>query len=194
MFIWVLLHMRIWDTASTNVDCHTTAGDFSISLDRDLSPLGVDRFLELVSDKFFDDQIIYRVIPGFLMQFGVAAVPRQHAKWDRQRFEDEPRKQSFKHGTVSFAGGGRDSRSCHLFIAFSPNGLQLGNAPHETPIGEVTSGIEVLDKIQSNYKAAGYADLTFLQNRIAAKGNSFVEGEYPKLDRFKWCRLAEGEL
>lgn len=178
---------------TTEVYCQTTAGDFSITLDRDLSPLGVDRFLELVADKFFDDQIIYRVIPGFLMQFGVAATPAIHSKWDSKRFQDEPKQSTFKHGTVSFAGSGVHSRSCHLFIAFEPNGVQLGNAPHETPIGAITGGIEVLDAIQSHYHAAGYGELTFLQDNIATQGNTAAD-EYSKLDRINWCRVYNMEL
>merc|ERR1711924_122269 len=77
----------------------------------------------------------------------------------------------FEHGTVSFAGDGEDSRSCHIFIAFEPNGLQLGHAPHETPIGKVTkAGLPALERMQEDYKAAGYGDLTFLQQDLITQG------------------------
>lgn len=139
---------------------------------------------------FFDDQLLYRVIPGFLVQFGVAAKPEVMKKWDNKRFPDEPKKQQFKHGTVSFAGAGEDSRSCHLFIAFKPHGETLGQAPHESPIGEVVAGLKVLDNIQENYGKAGYQDLSFLQSGISASGNIAAK-DYPKLDRIKTCRKVE---
>ena len=126
-----------------HVACTSTAGDFVIELDEELSPLGVARFIDLVQASFFDDQILYRVIPGFLVQFGVAADPGVMARWNDKRMKDEPKRAKFQHGTVSFAGAGKDSRSCHIFIAFAPNGVSLGNAPHETPLGRVTDGLEV---------------------------------------------------
>eukprot|EP00747_Dinoflagellata_sp_TGD_P168095 gnl/TRDRNA2_/TRDRNA2_193740_c0_seq1.p1 gnl/TRDRNA2_/TRDRNA2_193740_c0~~gnl/TRDRNA2_/TRDRNA2_193740_c0_seq1.p1 ORF type:complete len:203 (+),score=33.69 gnl/TRDRNA2_/TRDRNA2_193740_c0_seq1:81-689(+) len=174
--------------ATHEVDCSTTAGNFSITLDDKLSPKGVERFLELVHAKFFDSQILYRVIPGFLVQFGVAADPQVQKVWQGKKFQDEPKMTKFKHGTVSFAGNGKDSRSCHIFIAFQPNGLSLGNAPHETPIGEVTVGLGVLDKIQQNFRDSKYGDLTKLQGQLVQRGNAAADS-YPKLDRIGQCRL-----
>eukprot|EP00928_Gymnodinium_smaydae_P049101 TRINITY_DN32916_c0_g1_i1.p1 TRINITY_DN32916_c0_g1~~TRINITY_DN32916_c0_g1_i1.p1 ORF type:complete len:345 (+),score=33.48 TRINITY_DN32916_c0_g1_i1:73-1107(+) len=170
-----------------HISCDTTAGSFNITLEDALSPYGVARFVELVDDGFFDDQVFYRVIPGFLTQFGVAADPQMQAKWDPRTFPDEPKKARFKHGTVSFAGSGLNSRSCHVFIAFQPSGIHLGGAAHETPLGQVTAGIEVLDTIQRNYQSAGYADLTHLQGDLRRDGNSAV-ASYPKLDRILRCR------
>merc|ERR1712196_204246 len=94
---------------SHKVACETTQGTFVIAVHKDWSPLGVERFIDLVSDKFFDHQLLYRVIPGFLVQFGVAANPKVQKKWDNLRIVDEPKKVGFKHGTVSFAGAGPDS-------------------------------------------------------------------------------------
>lgn len=177
-------------SVATDIACSTTAGDFTIRLEEEWSPMGVKRFLQLVDISFFDEQLLYRVIPGFLVQFGVAAEPKVMKKWAEKRIRDEPKKQKFKHGTVSFAGGGEDSRSCHIFIAFRPNGERLGNAPHETPIGEVVSGLDALDKIQQNYIQSGYKDLTFLQSLISNEGNIAAKA-FPKLDRIKTCRRVE---
>eukprot|EP00746_Dinoflagellata_sp_MGD_P038419 gnl/MRDRNA2_/MRDRNA2_192423_c0_seq1.p1 gnl/MRDRNA2_/MRDRNA2_192423_c0~~gnl/MRDRNA2_/MRDRNA2_192423_c0_seq1.p1 ORF type:complete len:220 (+),score=18.92 gnl/MRDRNA2_/MRDRNA2_192423_c0_seq1:115-774(+) len=179
-------------SAAVDVACSTTAGDFTIRLEEEWSPLGVRRFMDLVDSNFFDDQILYRVIPGFLMQFGVAADPRVMSKWATKTIRDEPKKHlPFKYGTVSFAGAGVDSRSCHIFIAFKPAGLTLGHAPHETPIGQVwANSLGVLDKIQANYKASGYGDLTNLQGEIGSLGNS-AAANYPRLDRIKTCQRVE---
>lgn len=175
------------DFREHTVACNTTAGSFVITLEDSLSPMGVSRFLDLVDDSFFDDMIFYRVISGFLTQFGVAADPNVQKRWDDRRFPDEPKKATFQHGTVSYAGAGKDSRSCHVFIAFGPNGRSLGNAPHETPLGRVTEGLETLDRIQQNYKRAGYKDLTSLQGKIRTEGNRAAAG-YPLLDRVHHCR------
>jgi len=176
------------------VRCYTTAGAFTISLERSWSPLGVERFLELVDFNFFDGQLIYRVIPDFLFQFGVAAVPQVQSYWDGNRFKDEPKQVPFEHGTVSFAGSGRDSRSCHIFVALGPHGKQLGSAPHEVPIGKITSGLDVLDRIVANAKAANYGDLTNLQQELTSQGNSAAV-QYPKIDALQNCHvLGAGEL
>ena len=120
----------------------TTAGSFNITLDRALSPNGVDRFVELVKDGHFTDMLFYRVLPGFLIQFGVAADPAQHRKWDytlgpngekewiNPPLADEPNRAKFRAGSVSFAGAGENTRSCHLFIARSPSVRKFSAQDH----------------------------------------------------------------
>lgn len=166
--------------------CSTSAGDFVIELVEEWSPLGVQRFLDLVADNFFDDQLLYRVMPGFIVQFGVAADSRMQAKWEKRMLRDERTGcAKFKNGTVSFAGTGqKDSRSCHVFIACEPGGITLGEAFHETPIGQVVVGLEVLEQIQDNYEDAGYPENLNIQEQLVKKGNS-AASEYPKLDRIK---------
>merc|ERR1711924_301057 len=177
----------------TEIACSTTAGDFEIQLIHSWSPRGVARFVELVQAGFFDEQIFYRVIPGFLTQFGVAAKPEVQAVWNDRTFPDEPKKTGFEHGTVSFAGAGENSRSCHVFIAMKPGGLGLGHAPHETPLGRISKGIEFLDSLAHRYEATGYPDLTELQGEIGAHGNIAAK-DYPKLDRIKTCKVKEPTL
>ena len=78
-----------------------------------------------VSSGFFTDMLLYRVIPGFLVQFGVAADPAVQAKWQNQKFADEENKVQFRAGTLSYAGAGADSRACHFFVALEPSGARL---------------------------------------------------------------------
>lgn len=175
------------DPDQTRVHCDSTAGDFVIALDRTLSPLGVDRFLELVADNFFDDMLLYRVIPGFLVQFGVAATPSVQAKWQNARFPDEPNKVPFRHGTVSFAGNGKDSRTCHIFVALQPNGNNLGKAMHETTIGHVED-MSAWERVATNFANAAYGDTGSLQGALVAQGNS-AAARYTKLDRIRTCKV-----
>lgn len=191
----------------------TTAGTFNATLDRALSPNGVDRFVELVKDGFFTDMLFYRILPGFLIQFGVAADPAQHRKWDytlgpngekiwpRPPLADEPNRAQFRAGSISFAGAGENTRSCHLFIAMEPYGSRvLGSGPHETTIGFVDAGLdrrvglgdglEVLDRICRKRTHNGYPDTGFLQDALIKDGNA-AAAEYPELDRIESVEMIE---
>lgn len=174
----------------------TTAGDFTIRLDRALSPSGVTRFLELVDDAFFTGQYVYRVNPGFVVQFGVASDPLKQSRWDPKcgapvaPLPDEPNRQQFRAGSVSFAGSGTDSRSCHFFIALEPGGATLGNAAHETVLGNIEEedgGLLVLDQLVRNREDQGWGDLLDLQSALLREGNAALE-QYPGVDQIIACR------
>lgn len=173
----------------------TTAGDFTIRLDRALSPSGVGRFLELVDDGFFTDQLLYRVDPGFVIQFGAASTPQMQSRWDPNvgapvaPLPDEPNREQFKAGSVSFAGSGFNSRSCHVFIALEPGGTSLGSALHETVLGNVESedgGMLAVESIVRNREEAQYGDLLHMQDAIVREGNTAMDA-YPKVDRIVAC-------
>ena len=162
----------------------TSAGDFTVEVDRALSPSGVDRLLDLVSSGFFENQLLYRVIPGFLIQFGVAADPKVHAQWDQAeaRLPDEPNRAPFRRGTLSFAGSGPSSRTCHMFIALEPHGRRLGKAEHEAALGRVDDlGLDVLESIVQRFETTGYPDVTGLQGALVEQGNG-AAAEYSGLD------------
>jgi len=170
----------------------TTAGDFTIRLDLALSPSGVTRFLELVDDGFFNDQLIYRVDPGFVIQFGVASSPDMQSRWDPQvgapiaPLPDEPNRQHFKAGTVSFAGSGVDSRSCHVFIAL---GEGLGGAAHETALGNIEEedgSMIAIENIVRNREESGYGILLDMQEALIREGNNALH-EYQGVDRIIAC-------
>jgi len=176
------------------VRCTTTAGAFTVSLKPSLSPLGVARFLELVEANFFSDMLLYRVMAGFLVQFGVAADPAMQARYQEARFKDEPNKVPFKAGTLSFAGNGVDSRSCHLFVALEPNGASLGHAKHETTLGHLDEeGIATFEQVVANHKAARYGDTGSLQGALVSRGNA-AAAKYPKLDKILQCARLKEEL
>ena len=183
--VLILAFLASCAAQTSHVKCETTAGSFTAVVDRSLSPQGVDRFLELVQDGFFTDMLLYRVIPGFLIQFGVAADPKVQAKWQNARIPDEPNQMKFRGGTLSFAGAGSDSRSCHLFVALSPNGNNLGSAKHETTLGHIKE-VEVFEKVAKNFQASGYPDTGSLQGSLVSQGNA-AAAKYPKLDKIVKC-------
>ena len=169
----------------TKVTCQTTKGNFSIVMHREWAPRGYDRFLELVEAGFFDNQLVYRAMPGFLVQFGVAADPAVQARWSDKRIPDDPQQNiPFKRGTVSFAGSGADSRSTHVFISLEPNGQGLGGEEHERPFGRIEDSAEqrVIESFFS-----GYGDLTSIQGELVRAGNA-VATRYPLLDTIECCR------
>ena len=171
----------VCESKKTRVRFCTTMGDCHVVVDRALSPEGVDHFLELVEAKFFDDMLLYRVLPGFLIQFGINANPEEQSKWSRMRIRDEPNRETFRAGTLSYAGNGQNSRSTHMFIALMPMGAMLGKAAHETTIGHVED-MEVVFKIASNFEKNGYPDLSTMQAQLLKTGNA-AAADYPNLDR-----------
>jgi cyclophilin family peptidyl-prolyl cis-trans isomerase len=176
-------HLAIIYASSTpdeQVRFETTAGNFTMDLYRDWAPLGFERFMKLVQANFFDDQIVYRALPGFLVQFGVAAEPVVQAIWQNDKFsDDEQRFVPFTKGTLSFAGAGANSRSSHVFISDTPLGTQLGKSLHERPFGRINNPKEqqFLDQVNNEY-----GDITTLQNELVAKGNE-AAAAYPNLTR-----------
>lgn len=186
--------LAICPTEEHRVRFSTTAGDFTIALDKALSPSGVTRFLSLIDDRFFDDMLLYRVAEDFLIQFGVASTPELQARWDPNygatgtplSIPDEPNRQEFGKGSVSFAGNGVNTRSCHVFISLVGG---FGDAPHETVIGnveELDGGFLVLDNIVKNRMMAGYGELLDAQNALLSYGNTALQ-DYPFIDRIISC-------
>lgn len=122
----------------------------------------------------------------------MAANPHQTAKWNKRQFADEPNLKRFERGTLSFAGSGVDSRTCHLFIAFGHNNLGT-STPHETNLGQVTlDTMATLDTIEQTYKRSGYKDLTSLQGRLVHMGNKAAQN-FPMLDRIHHCQRLDGK-
>lgn len=168
------------------VTCETTKGNFSIRMVREWAPSAHDRFLELANARFFDGQLIYRMLPGFLVQFGVAADAEVQRKWQERTIPDDEQKNiPFSQGTVSFAGNGKHSRSTHIFISLDPHGRSLGKADHERPFGRIDDP-QQQQMIASFYH--GYGDITELQGSLMRRGNG-AASDYPLLDRIKSCRV-----
>ncbi len=159
----------------------TSKGPVVIDVNSGLAPNGAQRFYELVKARYFDGARFYRVVPGFVVQWGAAADPAVTKKWD-VTIPDDPVKTPNTRGTVAFAATGQpNSRTTHLFINLADNANL--NAMGFAPIGRVTSGTEIVDRIYS-----GYGERPD-QARIAAQGNAYLEKEFPQLDYIKTARV-----
>ena len=129
----------------------TSAGDFVVEVHRAWAPKGADRFYNLVKHGFFDDCRFFRVVPNFMVQFGINGDPAVQTNWVNNRIADDPVKESNKRGYITFATAGPNSRTTQVFINFADNtGLDRQGF---APFGTVTTGMEVVDKINAQYGA-----------------------------------------
>ena len=157
----------------------TTKGLFVIEVRREWAPHGADRFYNLVKNGYYDGVKFFRVVPNFVVQWGIHGDPTIATKWLQAKLPDDAVKQSNKRGFITYAMGGPNTRSVQLFINLVDNSRldTMGFAP----FGQVTDGMDVVDKLYG-----GYAEgLTKLQGRIAQEGNVFLENNYPQLDAIK---------
>ena len=162
----------------------TTKGSFTIEVSRSLSPNGVDRFYNMVRSGYFTDIAFFRVIPGFMCQFGIHGDPKVAAAWREASIPDDPVIGSNTRGAVTFAKGGPNSRTTQLFINFGDNSRLDGMG--FPPIGKVTQGMEVVDKINGEYgEGADMGGRGPLQGRTQREGNAYLKKEFPNLDYIK---------
>ena len=163
----------------------TTAGDFVIEARREWAPRGVDRFYNLVREGFYDGVRFFRVIEGFMAQFGIAADPDKAPSWHSTRIEDDAVTESNTRGRVTFATAGPGTRTTQLFINYADNSRldDMGFAP----IGEVVEGMSVVDSLHAGYGEGAPRGRGPDQGRIQREGNAYLESEFPDLD---WIRRA----
>lgn len=168
---------------SYRVVLDTSKGPIVVEVDPRLAPNGAQRFYQLVQARYFDGARFYRVVPGFVVQWGAAADPAVTKKWSGT-IPDDPVNASNTRGTVSFAAtGAPNSRSTHLFINLGDNARL--DAMGFAPIGRVASGMQVVDHIYS-----GYGEQPD-QAQIAAQGNAYLKKAFPRLDYIKTARIVD---
>lgn len=166
----------------------TTQGKFDVLVVREWAPLGADRFYNLVRVGFFDDTQFFRVIKGFMAQFGIHGNPVVTKAWMNAKIKDDKVKKSNKRGMLSFATSGKDSRTTQLFINFKDNtGLDAqGFSPFAQVLGD---GMKVVDKLHSGYGEGAPRGAGPSQAKITAEGNAYLKKEFPKLDSIQAIRL-----
>jgi cyclophilin family peptidyl-prolyl cis-trans isomerase len=164
------------------VKIETTAGHFVIEAHRDWAPHGVDRLHELVITKFFNDSRFFRVVPGFVAQFGIAGKPAVAQAWRYKTIPDDPVIKSNLRGFVSYAMTGPDTRTTQLFINLVDNSRL--DAQGFAPIGQVVEGMEVVDKLYSGYgETSGGGMRAGKQDKLFEEGNAWLDRDFPKLDK-----------
>jgi peptidyl-prolyl cis-trans isomerase A (cyclophilin A) len=159
----------------------TSRGAFVVDIVRAQAPHGADRFYDLVKHHFFDGARFYRVVPGFVVQWGYAADPAATSKWS-STIPDDPVRASNTRSSITFAATSEpNSRSTQLFINYGNNARldSIGFAP----LGKVVSGMDVVDHIYSAYGESPD------QGQISQAGNSYLTKEFPKLDYIKTARV-----
>ena len=161
----------------------TSKGVFVIDVHRDYAPLGADRFYNLVKNGFYDDDRFFRVISGFMVQFGINGDPKISAPWRDAQIKDDPVKQSNKRGFISFATSGPNSRTTQVFINFGDNG-RLDSSGF-SPFGQVTSGMNVVDSLYSGYGEGAPSGRGPNQGQIQFEGNAYLVKAFPNLDYVK---------
>jgi len=136
------------------------------------APLGVEHFHQLMDDHFYDQAKFFRVVKDFIVQFGIAAVPKNNR---RETIKDDPVEQTNARGTVTFATSGADTRTTQLFINTRKRGNQFLDKQGFAPIAEVISGMEYVDQIYDGYGEKPN------QGKIQNKGNAYLDKEFPLL-------------
>jgi peptidyl-prolyl cis-trans isomerase A (cyclophilin A) len=164
--------------ASYKAAFDTSAGKFVITVHRAWAPLGADRFYNLVKNGFFDETRFFRVVPNFMAQFGINGDPAVASAWMPARLKDDPASgHSNKKGLVTFATSGPNSRTTQVFINFKDNAFL--DSQGFTPFGEVTTGMDVVEKITDQYGEKPN------QGSIQSQGNTYLKASFPKLDYVK---------
>ena len=158
----------------------TSKGVVVIEVRRDWAPNGADQFYNLVKNGFYDNVRFFRVISGFMVQFGINGDPKLSAPWRMARIKDDPVKQSNKRGMITFATSGPDSRTTQVFINFGDNGGLDGQG--FAPFGQVISGMEVVDQLYSQYGEGAPRGRGPDQGRLQNEGNDYLMKDFPRMD------------
>jgi len=164
----------------------TTQGEFIVDVTRSWSPNGADRFYTLVKHGFFDGVKFFRVVPGFVVQFGISGDPSLATKWLEATIPDDPVVQSNKRGFITYAKSqAPNSRSTQIFINLHDNDRL--DSMGFSPFGKVSKGMDVVDKFYGEYGE----QTTRLQGEIAQQGNKFLDQNFPKLDSIKKATIVK---
>lgn len=167
----------------------TSKGPFVVEVHRDWSPNGADRLYNLVTNGFYDDVRFFRVVSGFMAQFGLHSDPAVTKAWKPALIEDDPVAQSNVRGTVTFAMRGPDTRTTQLFINYVDNARldRMGFSP----VGQVVEGMDVVDSLYGGYGEGAPRGRGPDQNRIMEEGNEYLSKNFPDLDFVKSARVVE---
>ncbi|MCA9061587.1 MAG: peptidylprolyl isomerase [Planctomycetaceae bacterium] len=167
------------------VKMETSKGDVVIEVHRSLAPRGADRFHELVTSGYYDECRFFRVVPGFVVQWGMNGDPGVNREWKSRKIADDPVKASNRRGTITFATSGPNSRTTQLFINYGDNSRL--DAMGFAPFGRVVEGMEVVENITSQYGEQPQ------QPSIDALGNDYLKKQFPKLDYIRKATILPEE-
>jgi peptidyl-prolyl cis-trans isomerase A (cyclophilin A) len=164
----------------------TTRGDFTVTVTRSWAPLGADRFYNLVKHHFYDNASLFRVVPGFVAQFGISSYPAVTAAWQKTEIKDDPVTQTNKKGYITFATAGPNTRTTQVFISLKDNPFldKSGFAPFGVVDG---NGVNVVEMFYDQYGDNAGID----QGQIEKQGRAYLDKGFPKLDTIKTATITE---
>ena len=165
------------------VEFDTSKGPFVIEVHRDWAPNGADRFYNLVKNGFYDNVRFFRVVEGFMAQFGINGDPKVSGIWREARIKDDPVRISNKRTFVTFATAGPNTRTTQVFISFSDNSNL--DAQGFAPFGQVVSGMKVVDSLYNGYGEGAPGGRGPDQGRVQKEGNAYLASAFPNLDYVK---------
>ncbi|QDT35564.1 MULTISPECIES: peptidylprolyl isomerase [Thalassoglobus] len=171
------------------VKFETSKGDFTVEVHPEWAPLGAAQFKEIVEDGVFNEARFFRVIEGFMVQFGIAGDPAVSAKWRNKQIKDDPTTQSNTRGMITFATAGPNTRTSQVFINFGDNSF-LDNQGF-APFGKVTEGMEVVDALYAGYGEGAPQGRGPGQGQVQSKGNEYLKADFPELDYIKQATVVE---
>lgn len=186
----VLLHPeKLIETAPATYDVKfiTTRGDFVVRVTRAWAPLGADRFYNLAKHHYFDNASFFRVLPGFVVQFGLSAYPAVSKAWSTAVIKDDRVKQSNKRGYLTFATAGPNTRTTQVFINLADNPRL--DAMGFAPFGEVVEGMNVVEMLYEGYGEGAPSGNGPRQDLIESRGKAYLDQNFPKLDGIKSAGL-----
>jgi peptidyl-prolyl cis-trans isomerase A (cyclophilin A) len=175
------------ETYKTTFD--TSKGVFVITVHRSWAPLGADRFYNLVKNGFYDDTRFFRVIKGFMVQFGISGDPAINGGMEQARIQDDPVKQSNVRGNITFATAGPNTRTSQVFINYKDNANLDGMG--FAPFGKVISGMKTVDALNGEYGEGAPGGAGPSQPRMQAEGNAYLQRDFPKLDYVKSAKIVK---
>lgn len=162
------------------VRIETSKGAMDLMVRSAWAPRGAAQLGELVLNAYYDGGRFFRVLPGFVVQWGLAATPTMTATWLPRRISDDPVKETNRRGTVTYAMGGRDTRTTQLFINLRDNARLDGMG--FAPVGEIVAGLTVVDSLHAGYGEGAPMGKGPSQDRITKEGEAYLAAAFPLLD------------
>jgi len=171
------------------VQFETSQGNFTVEANKSWSPHGVDRFHELVRMRYFDEGRFFRVLQGFIAQFGVHRDFNVHEKWRQFFIVDDPPKEKNLRGTLAFAKSGPGTRSTEVFINLADNAVLDDQG--FVPFAKIVDGIDVIDKLYSGYGELRPEGKEIDPGRLEGETNEYLVSHFPKMDYILRARLVQ---
>jgi peptidyl-prolyl cis-trans isomerase A (cyclophilin A) len=175
--------------AKYKVKFTTSKGDFVVEVTREWAPQGADRFYNLVKNGFYDDTRFFRVIKGFMVQFGISGDPKLNDVMQQANLPDDPVKQSNSRGNITFATAGPNTRTSQVFINYKDNANLDGMG--FAPFGKVVTGMKTVDALNGEYGEGAPGGAGPSQPRMQSEGNAYLQRDFPKLDYIKSAKIVK---